>query len=67
MPVATPIRQPNDPLQPYDPTVDQLVGAEEVSVVVKVVQKPAQLPERPVVVIEPGADVTTRIFVRLEN
>jgi len=56
MPVVAPVGQANDPFQAHHAAVNQFVGGQEFRIVVKVIQEPAQLPQRALVAVEAGAD-----------
>ena len=58
MAVVSPVPQTNNPLQTHHPAVVQFVCSQKLSVIAKVLQKPAELPEGAIMAIEPGADVT---------
>ena len=65
--IVPPVGQTDDPFETHHPPVVQLVGGKKLRIVVEVMQKPAELPERPVMAIKPGADITARKGGRIEN
>ena len=67
MAVGPPVSQTDDPFQAHHPPVVQLLGRQEFGVVTEIAQEPAQLPERPLVAVEPGADVAAGIGGGLQN
>jgi hypothetical protein len=67
MAVVPPVPETNDSFETHHPAVVQFVCSQKLSVIAKVLQKPAELPEGAIVAIEPGADVTAGKGGRVED